>query len=54
MVCSITEAELNSIITKTRMMRKEDPKKAIDRKLQAEDTPVETSGFMEYWDDEDP
>jgi len=36
------------------MMRKEDPKKAIDRKLQAEDTPVETSGFMEYWDDEDP
>jgi len=54
MVCSITEAELNSIVAKTRMMVKEDPNKVIDRKLQEADTPVETSGYMQYWDDEDP
>jgi len=35
-------------------MVKENPNKVIDRKLQEADTPVYTSGFMEFWDDDDP
>jgi len=50
MVCCITEDELNSIIKKGRMMVKEGK----DRKLQASDAPLEYSGYMHIWDDDDP
>lgn len=50
MVCSITEAELNEVIAKGRMMVK-------DRKLQASAEVVEhvsVSGHEERWADDDP